>query len=86
MQPKDNAGSAWTDPDDAPELTDEMLARAEIFEGRKFIGRGRPRAAARKEPVSLRLDEDILTRLRADGPGWQTRVNALLRVALKLNE
>jgi len=86
MQPKDDAGSIWSDPDDAPELTVEMVERADIFEGDKFICRGRPRAAARKEAVSLRLDQEVLTRLRAEGPGWQTRVNTLLRDALKLNE
>jgi hypothetical protein len=32
----------WVDPDDAPEWTDEMVARAEISEGGKIIRRGRP--------------------------------------------
>jgi len=29
--------------------------------------------------VSLRMDPDVLEKLRALGPGWQTRVNAYLR-------
>ena len=33
---------AWVDPDDAPEWTDEMVARAEISEGGKIIRGGRP--------------------------------------------
>jgi hypothetical protein len=34
----------WVDPDDAPELTDEMLDRAEISEGDRIIRPGRPAA------------------------------------------
>lgn len=34
--------SAWRDPDDAPEITDDMLDRAEIVKGGKVIQRGRP--------------------------------------------
>jgi uncharacterized protein (DUF4415 family) len=33
--------------------------------------------------VTLRLDPDLLDRLRASGPGWQTRVNKALRDWLK---
>ena len=32
-----------------------------------------------KQPVSIRLDADVLAWLRAKGSGYQTRVNALLR-------
>ena len=31
------------DPDDAPELTAEMLDHAEIFDGNRFVRRGRDR-------------------------------------------
>jgi uncharacterized protein (DUF4415 family) len=34
---------------------------------------------ARKTPVSLRLDTDVLAWLKAKGSGYQTRVNTLLR-------
>jgi uncharacterized protein (DUF4415 family) len=67
--------------DDAPELTDAQLARADLFEGDKLIRRGRPRKAARKVATKLRLDPVVLERFRATGPGWQTRINeALLRI------
>lgn len=39
---------------------------------------GRPRGSD-KEQVSLRIDRDVLERFRADGPGWQTRINDALR-------
>lgn len=35
----------------------------------------------KKVQVTLRMDEDLVTWLRALGPGWTTRVNRLLRVA-----
>jgi uncharacterized protein (DUF4415 family) len=89
MPTKKPAGSPeWIDPDDAPELTTEMLAESEVFEGDAFVrrGRGRPKAAATKEQISVRLDPDVLAALRAAGPGWQSRINVLLRQALQLRE
>jgi len=32
-----------------------------------------------KEPISIRLDADILAFFRQDGPGYQKRINAVLR-------
>jgi uncharacterized protein (DUF4415 family) len=40
--------------------------------------RGRPKLAAPKVEVKIRLDATIVERLRGSGPGWQTRVNAVL--------
>lgn len=74
----------WTDPDDAPELTPAMLGEAEAFQGDTFVkrGRGRPPTENAKELVSLRLDQDVVAKLREAGPGWQSQVNGLLRAAL----
>ena len=44
--------------------------------------RGRPAGSVKadaKVAINLRVDPDVLTALRATGPGWQTRVNAILR-------
>ena len=67
--------------DDIPELTDEWFDKADFYIGDKLIrrGRGRPPAEAPKKLVSLRLDQDVIDRFRADGPGWQSRINAALR-------
>ena len=43
--------------------------------GRK---RGRPKLDAHKVEVKIRLDAKTVEHLRDSGPGWQTRVNALL--------
>ncbi len=49
--------------------------------------RGRPSGWAppeRKMPVTLRLDPGVVERFKADGPGWQTRMNEALRKAAGL--
>jgi uncharacterized protein (DUF4415 family) len=85
------------DPDQAPPFTMEMAATAQISIGDKTIReadpplgrrRGRPTKAAedRKELVSLRLSPDILAWLRATGPGWQTRVDDMLRVTMAASQ
>jgi uncharacterized protein (DUF4415 family) len=85
MATKRPAGSAdWTDPDDAPELTADLRDKAEEFHGDAFVRRGRPKSDATKEQISVRLDPDVVTKLREAGPGWQSRINALLRQALGL--
>jgi uncharacterized protein (DUF4415 family) len=33
----------------------------------------------RKEPVHIRLDAEVLAWFRGQGPGYQTRINAVLR-------
>ena len=32
-----------------------------------------------KEQVAIRIDPDVLAAFRADGPGWQTRMNSALK-------
>jgi uncharacterized protein (DUF4415 family) len=59
--------------DDTPEWTDAEAAEARV------VRRGRPPSASPKQATALRLDVDVLARLRASGPGWQSRVNQVLR-------
>lgn len=68
--------------EEAPELTDEQLAQADLYHGDKLIRRGRPPLARAKEAVKLRLSPDVLDHFRAGGPGWQTRINATLEKAV----
>jgi uncharacterized protein (DUF4415 family) len=69
------------DPDTAPELTDEQLAEAEVYDGDRFVRRvGRPKGSGTKELVTLRIDRDVLKRFREGGPGWQTRLNEALQM------
>ncbi len=86
-----STGKVWVDPDDAPEWTSDMFARAALWEGDKLIRpaqgtltrRGRPKLENPKRQVTLRLDGDVLDGFRETGPGWQGRINEALRKAIK---
>lgn len=93
----DIAASSLDPADDAPEWTDEMFEIAEFSIGGKVIRpatgylgpngvvRGRPPLRTRaKQQVTLRLDPDVVERFRAEGPGWQGRMNDALRKAVGL--
>ena len=41
-----------------------------------------PNKQPTKEQVAVRLDPDVLSAFRAGGPGWQTRLNAVLKDGL----
>jgi len=76
----------WHDPDDAPELTGEWFAKADLYHGDKIVRRGRPVGSVKESPkkqTAIRFDEDVLEGLRATGKGWQTRVNDVMRDWLK---
>lgn len=45
---------------------------------------GRPPVEDPKVAISIRLDQDIIAKLKEGGEGWQSRLNATLRVALGL--
>lgn len=73
-----------TDPEN-PEWTEEMFARAKPLgempeDIQKAFKRppGRPRVAAPKPVVSLRMDQDVLDYFKSTGPGWQSRINDIL--------
>ena len=59
-------GYEQIDTSDIPELDDAFFERAEL------------RVPA-KQPVTLRIDEDVLAWFKAQGKGYQTRINKLLR-------
>ena len=69
-----------------PEWTDADFAAAKPFEDlpaslKAKLTRGRPRLETPKIAVKLRLDQDVVARFKAGGPGWQTRINDTLRKA-----
>lgn len=81
----------WDAVSDNPELTEEEMRQArpfaEVFphlaESIKR-GRGRPPAENPKQQITLRLDAEVIGRFKADGPGWQSRINDALRKAAGL--
>ncbi|EJL33783.1 hypothetical protein PMI01_01937 [Caulobacter sp. AP07] len=80
----------WVDPDDAPEWSDEVFERAEIKDGNRQVRaatgtltkRGRPKLETPKKQVTLRLDQTVIDKLREGGPGWQSRINEILKKAV----
>ena len=68
--------AALSDPDNPP-LTEQQLAGLRPM-------RGRPRLARPKVALTMRVDAEVMDALKNSGPGWQTRVNSLLRDALAL--
>ncbi len=83
----------WDDVD-ASELTDDVLANPTTLEqaspvlAKKFKDeikkRGRPPLESPKVAVSIRLDSDLVARMKAEGRGWQSRANEMLREAMGL--
>ena len=66
------------DEDDRPLTREEMQAGIETYRRQ----RGRP-TGSDKESTTIRFDREVLAAFRAGGPGWQTRMNAVLRDWLK---
>jgi len=60
-------------------LTAEFFAHADVYDGGRLVRRGRPKAAAPKQAINIRLSPDVLIHFRATGPGWQSRINEVLR-------
>ena len=52
---------------DIPELDDDFFKNAKVV------------ISPRKKPVALRLDADVLEWMKAQGKGYQSRINAILR-------
>jgi uncharacterized protein (DUF4415 family) len=72
-----NKGSTARDShDDAPDLsTPEWREKFATTP----VRRGRPPIDAPKVSTTIRLDPDVIEAFRAQGRGWQSRINAALR-------
>lgn len=68
MTEEEIEANALSDPDNPP-WSDEMLANAQPVMFADFI----------KKPVSIRLDAEIVEYFKAQGPRYQTRINAVLK-------
>jgi uncharacterized protein (DUF4415 family) len=74
----DDDNPEWTEADFAAAKTGDAIPAHILAAFPKT--RGRPKGST-KQLVSLRIDNDILDRFRATGPGWQSRINEALRNA-----
>jgi uncharacterized protein (DUF4415 family) len=60
---------------DIPEITAEMFARA--------VRRRNFKPIPRKKQLTLRVDDDVVEWYKRQGPGYQTRINSLLRAYME---
>lgn len=78
----------WDVVSDNPEWTEEDFKKArpfaEVFPDLADSirrSRGRPKVAAPRQQISLRLDPDVIEKFKATGKGWQSRINDVLKAA-----
>ncbi|TMV68374.1 BrnA antitoxin family protein [Thioclava sp. BHET1] len=70
---------------DNPEWTEEDFKRSKPASAlpdhiRAAFPRTRgPQKASTKVPVSIRLSPEVIDHFKADGPGWQSRIDEALR-------
>lgn len=74
MSAKRKSTSNTSPDDEVPELTDAWFQEADLYHGEKLVRRGRPKLAAPRKLLSLRLPAHVIARWKATGPGWQTRM------------
>lgn len=77
----DHDNPEWTDADfvrakPASALPPEILKAFPKTRGQQL--------EPKKVPVSIRLSRDVVERFKADGPGWQSRIDAVLKKAVGL--
>jgi uncharacterized protein (DUF4415 family) len=73
---------------DNPEWTAQDFRRArpfaKVFPALAASRRGRgPQKEPTKVAVSLRLTREVVERFKADGPGWQSRMDEALKAAAR---
>jgi uncharacterized protein (DUF4415 family) len=66
------------DTSDLPEISPRQFARAIVRRGL------RPMPA--KAQLTIRVDRDVLAWFRKQGPGYQTRINTLLRAYMEAHK
>ena len=70
---KGNPPDSEIDTSDIPPLTDDFSRRAVR----------NPYYRPIKQSTTVRIDADVLAWLKSQGPGYQTRINSLLRAAME---
>ena len=71
--------AALSDPDASP-LTDEEWDTVE-----PQLQGGRQALSQHKISTTIRFDADVLAAMKATGPGWQTRINEIVRAYVEAN-
>lgn len=82
----DDDNPEWTEADFAKARAAADMLPSELIAAFGKRPRGRPAGSttSQKTQVTLRLDREAVDRLKATGPGWQTRINEAVRKAAGL--
>ncbi len=67
-------GKAKLDVSDIPELDASFFALADAL------------MPGKKRSITLRLDEEVVRWLKAQGPGYQSRINAMLKASMLIQK
>lgn len=67
------------------EMTDRDIDFSDISELDESFFREANWQPPVKKPMTIRIDEDVLAWFRGQGPGYQTRINKLLRRYMEVN-
>ncbi len=62
--------------DDIPQFTEEQLKKFRPVNPEFF------NITPKKKTICIKIDADILDELKREGPGYQTRINSILRKAV----
>ena len=97
LKPAATTGSDWTrvkreamqdapipsTPGSEPYDPNDAAAVAAYWTGATIKrSRGRPAVAVKRPTLNMRVDAEVLEAFKATGPGWQTRIHAVLRDAV----
>ena len=63
----------------AAKVVEQLKEKVAAVKPEKKSKGGRPRSG--KVVMSIRVDPDVLEKFRSTGPGWQARVNEILKAA-----
>jgi uncharacterized protein (DUF4415 family) len=71
---------AWVDPDDAPEITEALIASGKWKVDGRVVTRNEALAElGMEDSATVTLDTEVVDAFRRHGEGWQAKMNAALR-------
>jgi uncharacterized protein (DUF4415 family) len=80
----DDENPEWTKEDFAKGRRPEEVLPPNIL--RQFKNYRGPQKTLKKVPISLRLSPEVVKYFKAKGPGWQTKIDTVLRKAAGVRE
>ena len=73
--------------DEIAAIRDEDIDYSDISElDEEFWTNAELRMPENKDRITVRIDHDVLTWLKSQGPGYQTRMNAILRTYMEAHK